>query len=314
MAGLIVVAPEPLPLGPESGHDTPDLLVRWHDCADPCLSPRRPGAAPDWLHVETTGETVTYGFPGIGRIDVSRASPDVVLHPDPGTQQHTMWHLLLDQVIPLDLAERGELVLHAGSVAVGNGSARRAVLFLGESGTGKSTAALGCVLSGAALLGDDFARISLDREGAQVVPANTGVRLWEDAAAAAPAGAAAHQVAEYTSKVRIGAAAESGSHRVTEPVPIGALAVLGDRLPEGARPTVEPIAPSGAFAQVLSQAFRLDVPPPHARVQSMDQAARLVDQVPAVRVRLPESLADLAPACAQVLDRIADLAPILPGG
>ena len=69
-------------------------------------------------------------------------------------------HRLACLVMPLLLAERGDLALHAAVLARDG----RAVAFCGASMRGKSTLAAKLAARGFALLGDDSAVLSLDGE------------------------------------------------------------------------------------------------------------------------------------------------------
>jgi len=68
-------------------------------------------------------------------LDTTQRSVQVLPHDM--LDEHTIEHLLVDQVLPRLLAHEGQLLLHACAVNVDG----RTVLFLGKSGWGKSTIA-----------------------------------------------------------------------------------------------------------------------------------------------------------------------------
>ena len=75
------------------------------------------------------------------------------------------------------LQQRGQLPMHAGSIATSRG----AVLFIGTSGVGKSTLTNAFVQRGYRMMGDDVTPVSLDREGRpQAVSGFPASRLWRD--------------------------------------------------------------------------------------------------------------------------------------
>src|SRR3569833_489545 len=74
------------------------------------------------------------------------------------------------------LRQRGYLALHASAVAVGG----NAVLFLGESGAGKSTMAAAFHTRGHQVLADDVAAVRVMGAGPELLPAWPGVRLLDD--------------------------------------------------------------------------------------------------------------------------------------
>jgi hypothetical protein len=307
IAGVVIEVPGPLPsLVPA---DSPaDLVVSWG------ASPGVPGRllrsveneGSVWLRIEAVDGGTSYFFPGLGAFIVQPDSRRVMCCPDVGTQSYTMWHLLLDQVLPLHLASQGEFVLHASSVATGDEPHGRAILFLGESGAGKSSTAIGCSLVGATLLGDDFALISLDTDPPAVTPANVGVRLWEEMVGAISPDEPGVPVAEFTSKMRIFPSA-ARSRAVTDPQPIGALVFLGPRLPAGSEPLLENISSAKAFMHLLEGSYRVTVSDPEDRLRAMDQAARLVNSVPSVRLSMPENVDDLSSSCERVLELVQDV-------
>jgi hypothetical protein len=307
IAGVVIETPQPLPsLVPA---DSPaDLLIGWG------LSPTVPGRllrsveyeGSVWMRIEAVDGGTSYFFPGLGSFVVEPDTRRVTCSPDAGVQSNTMWHLLLDQVLPLYLVSQGEFVLHASSVVTGDELNGRAILFLGESGAGKSSTAIGCALVGATLLGDDFALISLDVDPPTVAPANVGVRLWEEIAAAVSPDDPGAPVAEFTSKVRIFPSA-ARSRAVTDPQPIGALVFLGPRLPAATEPLLETISSAEAFMRLLEGSYRVTVSDPEDRLRAMDQAARLVNSVPSVRLRMPENVDDLSSSCERVLELVQDV-------
>lgn len=294
VGGVVVAADHDLPLPRSDDATTADWTVVWHRCDPPCSVPTSESSAHAWMVVDAAPGVRRYTFPGLARISVSEPEARVVMHPAARTQSTTIWHLLLDQVLPLELSERGELVVHASTVAVTTPRGRAAVLFLGDSGAGKSTTALACSLAGAEVIGDDFARLGAGDVRPVVFPAGTGLRLWDDAAAVVPDDAPRHPVAEYTSKVRVTGPPDRREELGREPVPVALLAILGERLPAEKALIIDPIAPSVAFTHVLRQSFGLGVPAPPARVRRLTAAASLADRVPAVEVRLPGAIGSLA--------------------
>lgn len=304
VAGLTIRVPDTLPFA--AGPPGPaDLTVAWHDCARPCAVDGEPDPDQPWVIARESDDHTRYTFAGLGDVVVNHRAGAVTLHPAPEATASTMWHLFLDQVLPLYLAARGDLVLHASSVAVPTKSGVRAVIFVGESGAGKSTIAAGCALTGAKLLGDDFARISFGSPTPAVFAANLGVRLWADSAAATAPGEG-EPVAHFTAKVRISSPLIGGAESAADPVPIGALVVVGDLGPSSSAPALEALSPAWAFAEVLRHSFRLDVPAPDSRLAAMDRATRLVDSVPAFWLEMPDGLEGVTSTSARLLDTLAE--------
>jgi len=86
--------------------------------------------------------------------------------------------LLLGTVAGVLLHQRGDLLLHASCVVIGD----RAVAIAGPSGRGKSTLAAALVAQGHAPLSDDICRVRFADGCAWAVPGSARLRLWPDAA------------------------------------------------------------------------------------------------------------------------------------
>ena len=157
-----------------------------------------------WLALRRIRGDVVFRFPGLADFVMSPSEQHRPLdcRPVPGVDDATCTHLFRNQVWPLVLDARGELVFHGSAVTMGSG----AIAFLGASGLGKSTLAATFASQGGQFLGDDCLHCELDPSGACTVrPAEAAVRLWHDAAAAlfAPERPTEPSVS-YTSKMRFG--------------------------------------------------------------------------------------------------------------
>ena len=85
--------------------------------------------------------------------------------------------IFVDHVMPRILAKRGRTIVHASCVAYDG----LGILFLGESGRGKSTLALAhCHYMGAELVADDCVELVFDNEGMFAVPTYRAHRVWPD--------------------------------------------------------------------------------------------------------------------------------------
>lgn len=259
----------------------------------------------EWLRIERplSRNGAVFVFPEIGTFEVDAASGCITVYPELGSDLGHLWHLLLDNVLPLYLAYSGSLVLHASSISIGEGD-QYAVLFLGKSGAGKSSTAAGCAMSGATLLGDDFALISMVSNPPSVVPSNVGVRLWGDSASVVSSGESDVSTVESIPKVRVSIPGFVQEAPV-EPVPIGALVVLGPRLEEAVQPVLEVLSPLDGYVQLLQNSFRAEVQASDAYREALDQLSGVINSVPAVRLRMPRDLASLVENCGKALDLIA---------
>ncbi len=152
---VVGVAPVAVPTCTPSETEFPDGAL-W----------RRMWMLPDRLVLEFVGRVVVEVCDRDGSIVFDR-----LLAPD--LEQH----VLLDHVLPLVLARRGDIVLHAGVLTRGD----RAVMLIGQSGVGKSTLTAYAGQQGWTIGGDDCAVV---RPASPVLaePTYPTVRLTPDAA------------------------------------------------------------------------------------------------------------------------------------
>jgi hypothetical protein len=102
----------------------------------------------------------------------------IVVNPAALSQMAVVESMLHGVVGGVVLHQRGDLILHASCVVVGD----RAVAIAGPSGRGKSTLAGALVAQGHGLLTEDLCRIRFADGAAWAIPGSSWLRLWPDAA------------------------------------------------------------------------------------------------------------------------------------
>lgn len=225
-------------------------------------------AAVDWFHdwLDPHGHvTIRAGrgdgshwlrFPRLADFSIDRVSQSITVFPEPATDEPTLRHLLLDQVMPRVLGQQGALVLHAGAVQVAGGET---LAFVGETGRGKSTLVSSFEQNGARLITDDCLMLVQDEGVARVIPNYPGVRLFDDSIRAIyGAGRGVENVAQYTSKRRVALVA-NGMDLEEEAASLDALFLLGDPAEAGSEGVDIRLA-SGAdsLMSLVAQSFLLD--------------------------------------------------------
>jgi len=102
---------------------------------------------------------------------------EIIVAPYPGVNDRDLRLFLLGSAIGALLYQRGVWPLHGSSVATSS----KAAIFLGDSGTGKSTLAGAMQHRGFQVLSDDVCAITSDPAGiVQVWPAYPRISLWPD--------------------------------------------------------------------------------------------------------------------------------------
>ena len=143
----------------------------------------RPFAAPDGAEADVTLH-VDYGaFEAVGpndedlwrlrldgladaRVDVGRGKAELRVVPG---EEASLYTCFIVPILCEFLHGVDQHVVHAASLAAGTRGAERAVLLAGESGAGKTTAALALAQSGMQLLADDASLVGPSADGDTVV-------------------------------------------------------------------------------------------------------------------------------------------------
>ena len=101
----------------------------------------------------------------------------ILVHPEPGATEEAIRIYLLGTCMGILLLQRGFLPLHGSSIATPNGG----ILFLGDSGMGKSTIAAAFCERGYTLISDDICSLSIgDTNTIMLHPAFPQLKLCED--------------------------------------------------------------------------------------------------------------------------------------
>lgn len=215
-----------------------------------------------------------------------------IVHAAPSDAPDELWeHRMVATAFPLLAAERGDVVAHAAAVEVDG----RALVFVGPPRRGKSTLAAVAGSLGYRVLAEDGAAIELLPTGALVWPGPAGIRVTSEVMSS------------------LGLSRDGGDHRkqthfirdeghADEPVPLGALVVLGERgarsltrlHPAAAVPSVVPSLIFGGSDR-LGEAFR--------------GAARIASLVPSFRASLPDDLGVMQAELKDLLTRLGSFVP-----
>lgn len=285
------LAPEPLPA------DLPSAC-RVGTCIDAAI---RPGGV-KWYHHHTSSGTyepwLSLGRYGAFHIFQFHDGACFRLHEDgthievyrneAGGESDAMeveLHLL-NHVLPLTLAHRGATVIHASSIEFPQGAA----LFIGETGTGKSTLARHLAGEGLRLLTDDCAVLDPEEQPPLVFAGYPAIRVIDDS---------------LDTPLRSRGKAflspmESPFLFLPEPSHVAAVFQLEPK-PSG-NIEIEPLSPRDAQFALTRHAFRLD-PGDRDRLElEFKVNSNLAQRLPAFRLSYPHD-ANRLPEVSELLQR-----------
>jgi hypothetical protein len=224
-----------------------------------------------------------------GTFVVDAAAGSIVADPRAG-QTGEMWeHRMVGTAVPLLLAERGDLVVHAAALETDAG----AMLVVGPAGRGKSTLALTAPAVGLRVLAEDG--VDLDGEG-RAWPGPRGVRIRRDVVDA---------FALETRSIPGGTRGRKATHfiadelYVDEPLDLAAVVLLDERSADGL--AVERVEPAAAVPPLVTS---LIFGGSDRLAQAFALACGLVERVPFYRASMPDDL-DAAPDALRELVRLA---------
>ena len=268
----------------------------------------------DWFHQWTLEDGTPWAllakywggtlirFPGFADFRVQNDANEIYCIPSPGIPQETTIHLFLDQVFPCLLSGGNQLLLHAASVVVDS----KAIVFIGETGSGKSTLTSNFGRAGFKLLTDDGLLVIEEAGSFWGVPSYPSLRLWPESLpelfAEQPSST---DVAHYSAKQRISAGQAAVSF-ASERMPLSRVYLLRPQEDDVAVPvSVSTIPPQQAFSECFNSIFRLDVKN-HSQIKDQfNMTARLIETTPVFAISFPHNFSLLPSVRTCILDHLS---------
>jgi hypothetical protein len=262
----------------------------------------------DWIHdwqtqedfpslsLARTADGFLLRFPGLADFAISPDGSQIGIWSAADGSEETLRHLLLDQVLPRLLAHQGRLMLHAGAVCIN----KQAVIFVGQTGWGKSTLAASFHMAGYRLLSDDGLLVIPERGGVSALPTYPGLRLWPESVSGLytktpPLAPMAH----YSSKQRV--LATEGYEMNHQPMPIAALYVLAPPDPGSDAISVSRLSARETCIEIVRNSFQLDVTDHQRAMHLLEAASDVAQHLPAFRLTYPRDHALLPQVRAAIL-------------
>ena len=209
---------------------------------------------------------------------------------------------LLGPVLGLLLRLRGVICLHASAVSIEN----RCVVFVGAEGAGKSTTAAAFARQGFGVISDDVAALVESPEGFCVMPAYPHLCLWQDSVEMLYGSSEALPRFSTGWEKRRLALGEQGTRFENRSLPLGAIYLLGDRLPDQA-PFVEGVWPKAGLLSLVADTFANKILDREMRAHEFAVLGRLVTAVPIRRIHSHKDSSRLEELCAVIREDFASL-------
>jgi hypothetical protein len=256
-------------LGPGRSREGPPSFSR----AD---NPETPWAVEHWID-----DRLIVEFATDARFEVGKDLVRLIANPRRDLDQ--VVHLFLDHVLPRVVALRGDLMLHGAACEAPSG---RAFVFVGGTGSGKSSLATALATRGWPLLDDDGVRLLTGP--VRAVPGYARVRLLPDAAQALVPSLPTGQPTVEAAAKRSYPVDGQVLALATAPRPVAAVFELGRTQTPG--PTVEGIGFAEALEALTRHGFHLETAHEQIARRAFERTSDLAAEVPVFRLGVPHGL------------------------
>jgi hypothetical protein len=217
--------------------------------------------------------------------------------PDPLTLEDASMYLL-GPVLGLVLRLKGVTSLHASAVAIGG----HAVAILGRAGAGKSTTAAALARLGYPVVSEDVLALTDLGRRFIVRPGYPTLRLWPAAVKMLfRSPDALPQLTANWDKRRLDLA-EHGYHFQSEPLPLAAIYLLGDRLSDATAPLITAVSPRESLMALIGNTYGSYLTDARMRARDFDVLSRLAATVPVRQINPHRDPSYLPQLCDAIVD------------
>jgi hypothetical protein len=253
-----------------------------------------------WTEFFRTDRGYLLRFPDLADFAVTADGNKVVAHPAPGTDEVTLEHLYINQLVPLAMSRQGRPAYHASVVTVAGG----AVAFLGNTGAGKSTLAASFALRDSAFLTDDALLIEESDDGCKVVPSHPSLRLWDDSVEAlVDADSPQADPISYSTKTRLLAGKALAYSEASLPLR-AAFVLCGEDSPAI---RVEALGGLDRYMAWINNSFLLDIEDPELLARHFEWTHRISSAVPTFSLDYPRDYGILPDVHDVIRQRVAQI-------
>jgi hypothetical protein len=253
-----------------------------------------------WTEFYRSNQGYLLRFPELADFEVSADGTEVIAHPTAGTDEATIEHLYINQLVPLALSRQGRPAYHASVVTVPGG----AVAFLGKTGMGKSTLAASFAMNEATFLTDDSLLIEETDGGCRAMPSHPSLRLWEDSVEALVGKENPRAVPiSYSPKARL--LAGEALAFCNNPQPLLAAFVLG--MSNTPTTTIGALTGLDRYMAWLGNSFLLDIEDHELLAQHFEWTHRISGAVPTFALDYPRDYGMLPDVRAAVRKHLVNI-------
>jgi hypothetical protein len=197
---------------------------------------------------------------------------------------------VLGPVLGLLLRLRGVTCLHASAVSFGD----HAIAFVGSEGAGKSTTAAMLAQRGCAVISDDVVALT-ERQGSFLVyPAYPYLSLWPDSVTMVYG--ADKKLPSFSSNWNKRLLSLAGNHLkfASEPLPLGAIFVLGERSSLRDAPFLEPLTLKEGLLSLVANSYATNLLDADMRASEFEFLGRMLGSIPIQRLLPHEDPAQIS--------------------
>ena len=216
--------------------------------------------------------------------------------------ERDIFSYLLGPVFGFVLRVRGVVCLHASAVAVN----RRAVVFVGNAGAGKSTTAMAMGRLGYPIISDDIVPIYEDAGVTYAQPGHPRMRLRQPSLPMLSAvNPQLPPLPDVNGQERLHFELTSAGYQFqSEPLPIGALYLLTDGSTHQNAPRVEPVSTLDGIIGMVANTYVSRFLDKSMRAKELKELSQLVNQVAVRKVSPDREPSQLARLCRVILEDI----------
>lgn len=209
---------------------------------------------------------------------------------------------VLGPVLGVVLRLRGVTCLHASAVSMGN----RGVVFVGQTGRGKSTTAAAFARRGYGVISDDIVALAESEGGFYLMPAYPHLCLWpESVQMLYDSPEALPRLMPDGDKRRM-SLGEEGTRFENRCLSLGAIYVLGERRPDPA-PYLEVMRPQSALLALVADTYANKILDRETRAREFAVLGRLVTTIAIRRVYPNTDASKLEELCKVICENFNSL-------